>query len=234
MTTLSRFSTPALALFHPKSPTVASADASSYGLGAVPLQQQAQGKLQPIAYISQSLTTTEQRYAQVEKDSLALTWACEHFSDYLIGLTFHIITDHKPLVPLFSTKSLDDLPICIQRFRMQMMRFNYTISHVLGKQLVIADMLSRAPTDIPSASDLHFEVATQAFVRMVLQTIPATEQRLAQSRELQSTDRVCAQVKQYCQTQWPNRILLSKEIIPYYLIRTELSIEDGLLLRAVV
>ena len=167
----------------------------------------------------------------MERESLALTWAYERFSDYLIGLTFHINTDHKHLVPLFSTKSLDDLPIRIQRFHMRMMRFNYTISHVPGKQLVIADMLSWVPTDIPSASDLHFEAATQAFVNMVLQTIPATEQRLAQIRELQSTDRVCAQVKQYCQTQWPNRTVLSKEIIPYYLIRTELSIEDGLLLR---
>ena len=101
-------SSPVLALFNPRSPTVVSADASSYGLGAVLLQQQPQGGLQPVAYISRSLTTTEQRYAQIEKKSLALTWACEHFADYLVGLTFHINTDHKPLVPLFSTKSLDD------------------------------------------------------------------------------------------------------------------------------
>jgi len=53
-------STPMLALFHPKSPTYAS-NVSSYGLGAVLLQKQAQGTFQPVAYISQSLTTTEQR-----------------------------------------------------------------------------------------------------------------------------------------------------------------------------
>jgi len=149
----------------------------------------------------------------------------------LVGLKFHINTDHKPLVPLFSTKSLDDLPVRIQRFSMQMMWFNYTISHVPGKQLVVADMLSRAPVDLPGTSDLQFEADTQAFVNMVLQSIPATEQRLAQIKELQSADRVCAQVKQYCQTQWPNKTSLLKELIPYYLIRTELSIEDDLLLR---
>ena len=27
---------------------------------------------------------------------------CEQYSDYLIGLNFHIETDHKPSVPLFS------------------------------------------------------------------------------------------------------------------------------------
>ena len=224
-------SSPVLALFNPRSPTVVSADASSYGLGAVLLQQQPQGGLQPVAYISRSLTTTEQRYAQIEKESLALTWACERFADYLVGLTFHINTDHKPLVPLFSTRSLDDLPIRVQRFRMRMMRFKYTISHVPGKQLLIADMLSRAPTEPPSTNDLQFEAHTQAFVNTVLQAIPATEQRLAQIKEAQSQDRVCIQVKQYCQTQWPNRTSLSKELFPYYLVRTELSIEAGLLMR---
>ena len=77
------------------------------------------------------------------KESSALTWACECFSDYVIGLTLHIYTNHKPLVPLFSTKSLDNLPVRIQWFHMRMKRFNYTISHVPGKQLVIADILSQ-------------------------------------------------------------------------------------------
>jgi len=92
-------------------------------------------------------------------------------------------------------------------------------------------MLYRAPTDLPSSSDVCFAAEAQAFVNMVLQGIPATEQRLAQIKEFQSTDRVCAQVRQYCQTQWPNRTSLSKELIPYYLVRSELSNEDGLLLR---
>ncbi len=50
-------------------------------------------------------------YAQIEKEALALTWASERFSDYLLGLTFHIDTDHKPLVPLFSSKQLDELTL---------------------------------------------------------------------------------------------------------------------------
>jgi len=114
---------------------------------------------------------------------------------------------------------------------MRIMKFNYTISHVPGKQLIIADTLSRAPTDLPSSSDVRFEAEAQAFVNMVLQSIPATEQRLAQIKEFQCTNGVCAQVGQYCQAQWPNRTSLSKELIPYYLVRSELSIEDGLLLR---
>ena len=55
----------------------------------------------------------------------------------LIGLHFQIETDHKPLVPLLSAKPLDQLPIRVQRFRLRMMRFDYVITHVPGKNLQI-------------------------------------------------------------------------------------------------
>ena len=70
-------------------------------------------------------------------------WACERLSDLL----YHsIYTQTTPLVPLFSTKKLEDLPIRALRFRLRMMHYSYTISHIPGKQLTIADTLSRAPT----------------------------------------------------------------------------------------
>jgi len=119
-----------------------SADSSSYGLGAVLNQKQPDGTWRPVAYCSRSLSNTEGRYAQIEKESLALTWACEHFSDYLIGKHFLAETDHKPLVSLLGSKNLEELPIRIQRFRMRLMRFSYTITYVPGKNLVVADTLS--------------------------------------------------------------------------------------------
>ena len=83
---------------------------------------------------SKIMSPTEQRYAQIQKEALGITWASERFADYLIGHKFHIETDHKPLVSLLGTKSLEDLAARIQRFRMRMMRFTYTISHVPGKK----------------------------------------------------------------------------------------------------
>ena len=149
---------PILALFDPTRETIVSADASCYGLGAVLLQQQPNGEIKPVSYNSRSLTPTEQRYAQIEKEALALTWACERFSDFLVGLKFTIETDHKPLVPLFSYKNLDELPLRVQRFRMRMMRFLFSIHHVPGKHLTVADALSRAPlhqeeTDLQDEAD---------------------------------------------------------------------------------
>lgn len=57
------------------------------------------------------MTSSEQRYAQIEKEALAITWACEKFSNYIIGKDIDIETDHKPLVPLLSSKPLYDMPL---------------------------------------------------------------------------------------------------------------------------
>ena len=88
-------STPVLALYDPNARTIVSADASSHGLGAVLLQEQANGNIKPVSYISRSLSPTEEQYAHIEKEALAFLWVCERFSDFLVGLKFVIETDHK-------------------------------------------------------------------------------------------------------------------------------------------
>ena len=77
--------------------TMVAADALLYGLGVVLTQTQSDGTSRTVAYASRALTSTETKYAQIEKELLALPWACERFCDYLIGKPFHIFTDHKPL-----------------------------------------------------------------------------------------------------------------------------------------
>ncbi len=109
--------TPCLALYDPQRETILSADASSYGIGAVLKQKQPDGSLRPTVFASRALTSTEQRYAQIEKEALAVTWAAERLSDFLTGIHFTIETDHKPLVPLLGSKNLDELPLRVQRFK---------------------------------------------------------------------------------------------------------------------
>jgi len=53
--------------------TKISADASAHGLGAVLLQQQ-NNTWHPVAFASRSLSEMECRYAQIEKEALALHW----------------------------------------------------------------------------------------------------------------------------------------------------------------
>ncbi|RXN31806.1 Transposon Ty3-G Gag-Pol poly [Labeo rohita] len=137
-------SPPVLGIYDPNRDRKMSADASSYGLGAVIMQRWQEG-WNPIAYASRSLTQTEQRYAQVEKEALGLTWACERFRDFLIGKHFEMETDHKPLLSLLGSQALDALPPRFQRFKMRLMRYSYSIVHVPGKSLWVADTLSRTP-----------------------------------------------------------------------------------------
>lgn len=79
--------------------TIVPANSSSHDSRAVLLQEQ-DGGLHAVAFTSQSLIPTEQRYVQIEKEALALTWAAEGFEEHLQGLEFVLQTDHKPLVPL--------------------------------------------------------------------------------------------------------------------------------------
>ena len=114
-------STAVLAIYGPQLQTQIIADASSYGIGAVMAQKHQEGTWKPLAFISRALSRTEEKYAQIEKEALATTWACERLADYLIGKTFHIETDHKPLVLLLGTKNVDEMPPRIQRLRMRLL-----------------------------------------------------------------------------------------------------------------
>jgi len=166
--------------YNPDREIVVFSDAFSFGLSAV-LRQKHGSTLRPVAFASRGMSETEQRYAQIEKEALAITWACERFSSYLIGSQFKLETDHKPLVPLMSTKILGDLPPRIQRFRMRLMRFNFCIVHVAGKNLLTADALSRAPLSYHSESDREFQAETNAYVDFVVSNLPASNTRLEQT-----------------------------------------------------
>ena len=109
-------STPVLALYDLNVRTTVSANASSHGLGGGLLQEQVNGDVKPVSYTSRSLFPKEKWYAQKEKEALAFTWVCECFSDFLVDLKLSIKTDHKPLIPLFSTKHSEELPVRVQHF----------------------------------------------------------------------------------------------------------------------
>ena len=150
-----------------------STGSSSYGLSAVLLQRENQS-WQPVIYASCAVTSTECRYAQVEKEALATTWACKKFTSYILGKKFLIETDHKPLVPLLGNKSLHSLPPRILRFRLRLACFEYEISHVPGKSLVMADTLSRSPIQ-STDSDVHgLQEGAEYLMKTCINNLPAS------------------------------------------------------------
>ena len=206
--------------------TKISADAS---LGAVLLQLH-KGTWRPVAFASRSLSDTERRYASIEKEALALTWACERFSEFVLGKLIHLETDHKPLIPILGKKNLDSLPPRVLRFRLCLMKFQYTVSHAPGKELYIPDTLSRAPllnqldsSELMSADDIKF------FVRTLTNSLPADKDHLQVYRQAQASDNICSNLICYCRSGWPSH-KPKGELGKYWNFQGELSLSDDLLL----
>ena len=217
-----------LALYDPQAPTKVSADASSYGLGAVLLQEK-NSTWKPIAYASRAMTETEQRYAQIEKEALATTWACEKFSSYILGMKVHIETDHKSLVPLLGTKDLDRLPPRVLRFRLRLARFQYSISHVPGKDLYTADTLSRAPGGM-TANDGRLQDEAEDLLELCIAHLPASNTTVEEYKREQTADPICSTVIKYCQREWPDKNKVASELKPYWKVRGNLTVTKGSLL----
>ena len=219
-----------LALYDPAAETKISADASSYGLGAVLLQEH-KGDWRPVSFASQAMSETEQRYAQIEKEALATAWACDKFAEYNLGKRITIETDHKPLVPLLGTIRLENMPPRILRFRLRLSRFEYDIQHVPGKYLYTADTLSRAPLQALTSSDATtLQTETEGFIDAVVRCLPATEARLEAYCEAQAGDTTCAQVASYCKNGWPERSEITADMHPYWEARSRLTLHGNLLL----
>ena len=89
---------------------------------------------------------------------------CEKFSTYILGRSFVVESDHKPLVPLLNTKHLDNLPPRILRFRFRPAKYDYIAQHVPGKLLYAADARSRAPTQEESGEELQEEVEAYMWI----------------------------------------------------------------------
>lgn len=173
----------------------------------MPLQDDGEWRL--VAYASRAMNSTEHGYAQIEKEALGITWASERFADYLIGLEFHNETDHKPLVPLLSSRNLEDLTVRVQRFRMRMMRFTYSISHVPGK----------------------LEADVQAYVDSIVKYLPATEDRLEDFKTLQQQDEITKQIITYCSEGWAEKSQLPGPLKVYWPERSDLTVQQGLLMK---
>ena len=186
----------------------------------------------PVSFLSRALTPTESRYAQIEKEALALTWACERSREYITGKSIYVETDHKPLVPLLSTHSLDQLPPRIQRFRMRLMRFHFKeISHVPGKKMYIADALSRLQTQHADPQPTIADDDMTAHIASVITGFPASDTRLQQIIEAQEEDPVCRQIKAYCSEGWPDKHSVNDAMKPYWSTRGELTVVQNILLK---
>ncbi|KZS03345.1 Uncharacterized protein APZ42_033952 [Daphnia magna] len=145
-------------------------------IGAVLMQEG-----QPVAFSSTTLTVTQKRYCQIEKELLAVQFGLTRFRQYVYGQCVTVESDHRPLVGLLD-KPIASCSPRIQRMRLQLQRFDFQLVYKPGKELFIADILSRAPSPRVYSDDVTTEYEEQ--VHHVINSVApmeSTRQRYARA-----------------------------------------------------
>ena len=204
--------------FDPKMATTIQVDASQNAVGAALVQD---GKV--VAFASKSLSPTEKRYANIERELLACVFGAERFHTYVFGQSFTIESDHKPL-EMISQKHLSSAPARLQRMFLRLQRYDYTIHYRPGKEMTLADALSRAPKN--DGGDEHIELDVQ------ICHVQHSTQRLALLRETTATDQEAGLLKQYITDGFPHSCSdFPRCLRQFWSYRDELSVDDGIILK---
>ena len=205
-----------LAYYSPKDKTTVQVDASGLGLGATLLQN---GK--PIAFASKTLSPAEKRYANIEREMLAVVFGCERFHNYVYGTRFTIQSDHKPL-EMISRKNLYAAPTRLQRMLLRVQQYDFDITYLPGKDVLLADALSRQPLD----DDDHMELDIQ------IMPVQFSIKKIDELREATDADPIFDTLKSRIINGWPkDHRHVEKHLRPYWSFRDELTIHDGLVLK---
>ena len=203
-------------------------DASEKGLGATLLQNG-----QPVAFASRTLTPLEQRYAQIEKECLAIVFAWTKFSQYITRRELVTVeSDHKPLQSIFK-KSLLPAPGRLQRMILRLQKYNINVVYKPGSQMYVADHLSRAYlADQEEPSDEFQVFALELEEINLLNNVKISSERLAQLQKATEQDPIMQSLKNTILIGWPDaREEVPTPIQDYWNYREELTLYNGVLFK---
>ena len=196
-------------------------DASEYGLGATLLQNG-----QPVCFASQALTRTERAYAQIEKECLAIVFSCERFEQYIFGRTkITVQTDHKPLLPILK-KPIHSAPKRLQRMLLRLQKYELELVHVPGKQMLIADFLSRSCLDLRRKQSTIMNEIEHVNQIDYVNVSETTKKKL---QDASKVDENLTQVMRVVQNGWPEeKAQVPPAAAPYFTFRDEITVQDGI------
>ena len=189
--------------YDPSLPLALAGDASAYGIGAVISHVLPDGSERPIAFASRTLTSSEQNYAQLEKEALSLVFGVKKFHQYLYGRRFLLVTDHKPLltilgpkkgIPSLATARLQRWAVLLSSYRYDI-KFKDTVAHAN------ADGLSRLPLDNNSTEELAIEASV--FNISQIDFLPVTAMQI---RQATNTDPTLSKILNYTKNGWPKDV----------------------------
>ena len=104
-------------------------DASKQGLGAVLQQREQDGEWRPTCFAS--------------RFSTGLVWAIENFKNYVYGVQFKVVSDHKALMSVLKpNRGNETFSTRLTRWLEKLLPFDFEVVHVAGRTLGMADHLS--------------------------------------------------------------------------------------------
>ena len=211
--------------YDPGLPLVVSCDASPYGVGAVLSHTMPGGEEKPVAFASRSLTAAEKKYAQIEREGLAVVFGVTHFHKYLYGRSFQIQTDHRPLLGLLKEdRAISPMASArIQRWALTLSNYEYKLSFKRDVDNCNTDGLSRLPLNKEPES-----VPVPEEVVLALAVLDETPVMVSKVANWTSRDPIMSAVANFVLNGWPPQ--LSEEFQDYDKRREELSLQDGCLL----
>ncbi|CAB3999682.1 retrotransposon-like family member retr-1, partial [Paramuricea clavata] len=217
---------PVLVYYDVCKPVTITCDASKSGLGAVLLQDS-----KPVAYASRALTDAETRYAQIEKELLAVVFGFERFNQYTYARPLEVEKDHKPLEAI-TKKPLSMAPPRLQRMLLRLQRYDFIVKYKPGKEIVFEDTLSRTYVPNSEPDESHMEDEVEYHTHSVFHRIPVLTDKLEKIREETSKDPTMMVLLTVIRRGWPqSRQQTPVEIHQFWNYRDEMSEIEGVIMK---
>lgn len=196
-----------------KEEVVVTTDASEHAIGGVLSQSD-----KPVICVSRSLSSAERNYSNVEREGLAIIWTLERLRQLLLGRSFKLITDHRPLLKIFGGNSLPKVVSSrLTRWASRLQAFDYTVIYKPGTDIPHADALTRLR--FPSDEDM---------VVNSTKIVPAVPSDILNKVTFATeSDRLsCAIRTRIVKGRWSN---CSQREMPFKRLKESLTVEDGLI-----
>jgi hypothetical protein len=217
-------SDPLLTHYDPSLEVIVTADALEHGLGAVIQHRWPDRSVRAIARASCSNKPAEQNYSQIEKEGLALIFAVKKFNKYIYGLHFTLLTDHRPLLPIFGNRK--GIPVHsvnrLHRWAATLHGYDFRIEYRKSAEFGQSDALSHLISSHSAPDENVVFAAVQAEFKLYVLTsyFLVTFDKLHSMTEM---DALLQSVKKFTKSRWSDLRLLRQH-------RESLTIEKGCIL----
>ena len=181
----------AMAFFNKDWITELTTDAIPTGLGAElsQIDPSDHTRRQIVLYASRSLSPIERKYSQVEREALAIVWACERLKLYLIGKQFNLVVDNKAVELIY--KNPKSKPSArLDRWGLRLIPYSFNIRYEPGHSN-IADFISRNTTEEVKVGEDYVE----NYVNMLVDCDVPVAIKLENMKQATNQDETLQEVK---------------------------------------